>query len=76
MHVFVIKVGMLVNEVGLNHRCEYCFSVGLGMWLIFAFFNISLLFRGVTVGPPRVHLGEVRGLLESCYIDFIFLISD
>ena len=31
------------------------------MWLIFDFSKIAMLFRGVTVGPPRVHLGEVRG---------------
>jgi hypothetical protein len=36
-------------------------SVILGKGLIFEFSKIAMLFRGVTVGPPRVHLGEVRG---------------
>ena len=36
-------------------------SVILGKGLIFEFSKIAMLFRGVTVGPPCVHLGEVRG---------------
>ena len=36
-------------------------SVILGKRLIFEFSKIAMLFRGISVGPPRVHLGEVRG---------------
>jgi len=40
-------------------------SVILGKGLIFEFSKIAMLFRGVTVGPPRVHLGEVRGATDT-----------
>ena len=44
--LFVFKLGILVNQGELNNRWEYCLSLGLGIWLIFALFNITLLFRG------------------------------
>ena len=62
---FIFNLCILVNEVRLNDPWEYCLYVVSGMWLIFEFFKIAMLFRGVTVGPPRVHLGEVRG---ACFM--------
>ena len=42
----IFKLGILVNERWQNNRWEYCLYLGLGMWLIFTLFNITLLFRG------------------------------
>ena len=71
--LFIFKFGMLVNGVELNHRWEYCLSVGLGMWLIFAFFKISLLFRGSLWDLHEFISGRFVGLVYG--VMCILLIS-
>ena len=62
----IFNLGILVNERLLNNRWEYCDSLGLGMWLIFALFNITLLFRG--------SLWDLHGFISGRSVGLIFLV--